>query len=233
MPDDTTLAISADDPESDILAGMHDIETAIAQITHIDEALDFRDMMHEALFLMKRRKLASEVLNRAARAVVALHVSLGGFLHEREHHKGGRPNENSSPEGSSYREVMTLTEMGVTYNESATYQNLAKVPALTLEMWMDEVEAYNQFVYPSVVGNWATQYVHKKGQGTTTVVGADGVTRERCAACGGGGWVDEDKQPLIVVEGTGLDIQYTEEFRRLMLDHKGPRKLRVMVWDVE
>lgn len=99
---------------------------ALAEAHRVDEVKDIRDKA-EAMAAYARQAKDSELIQYATEIKVRAERRCGELLARTEKNTGGRPLENPSDDarGSS----PTLRDMGLTYDESSRYQQLAAMPA--------------------------------------------------------------------------------------------------------
>ena len=106
---------------------------AIAEYRTVDEVKDFRD---KALAIEAYAKQANdyELERDAAVARVRAERRCGELLAEMDKAKGGRPIENRSHDSTGFvAETKTLSDLGITKDQSSKWQRLAAVPEAEFE----------------------------------------------------------------------------------------------------
>ena len=106
---------------------------AIAEYRTVDEVKDFRD---KALAIEAYAKQANdyELERDAAVARVRAERRCGELLAEMDKAKGGRPIENRSHDSTGFvAETKTLSDLGITKDQSSKWQKLAAVPEAEFE----------------------------------------------------------------------------------------------------
>lgn len=112
--------------------------TAIAAAYAVDEVKDIRD---KALALERYMRQAqnTEAERQACEIRLRAERKCGQLLREREMAKGGRPAENRSDDVTGFRREETLSDIGISKQQSSDWQRLADIPepdfesALTVE----------------------------------------------------------------------------------------------------
>lgn len=110
--------------------------TALAEAHRVDEVKDIRDKA-EAMAAYARQAKDSELIQYATEIKVRAERRCGELLRVTEKHQGGRPRENQSHDTTGFagveiltaRPAPTLSDMGLTKDESSRYQQLAAMPA--------------------------------------------------------------------------------------------------------
>lgn len=100
--------------------------TALAEAHRVDEVKDIRDKA-EAMAAYARQAKDSELIQYATEIKVRAERRCGELLAATERAPAGRPPKNPSADTSN--SPPTLEEMGLTYDESSRYQQLAAMPA--------------------------------------------------------------------------------------------------------
>ena len=106
---------------------------AIAEYRTVDEVKDFRD---KALAIEAYAKQANdyELERDAAVARVRAERRCGELLAEMDKAKGGRPIENRSHDSTGFvAETKTLSDLGITKDQSSKWQRLAAIPEKEFE----------------------------------------------------------------------------------------------------
>lgn len=107
------------------LAKYEAARTALAEAHRVDEVKDIRDKA-EAMAAYARQAKDNELIQYATEIKVRAERRCGELLARTEKHNGGRPGKN--PSDDSRGSTPTLREMGLTYDESSRYQQLAAMP---------------------------------------------------------------------------------------------------------
>jgi len=100
--------------------------SALAEAHRVDEVKDIRDKA-EAMAAYARQAKDNELIQYATEIKVRAERRCGELLARTEKHGGGRPTEN--PSNDARGSTPTLKEMGLTYDESSRYQQLAAMAA--------------------------------------------------------------------------------------------------------
>jgi hypothetical protein len=111
----------------------------------VDEVKDIRDKAL-ALEVYARQALNIDAETRAARIRIRAERKAGELLHEQEKAKGGRPAKNPSHQPTGFEPTKTLTELGISRDQSSQWQRLAGVPKDQFE------EALETEDRPSTIG---------------------------------------------------------------------------------
>ncbi len=102
-------------------------QRAIAQCKTAMEAKQISDIAEAARVYLERTNASDETVNRAAEIRTLAERQMGAFLKQAPKAVGGNPNLTGPRDGPVERPA-TLSEIGITKNQSSTAQQLASIP---------------------------------------------------------------------------------------------------------
>ena len=114
---------------------------ALAEARSIDEVKQVRD---KAVMLRLYAQLAGdfEMQNWAAEIRFRAEIRAGEMISQTERNRGGRPAENQSSQTTGL--PPTLAELGITRDQSSTWQMLARIPAGKIETLIARAKEHNE-----------------------------------------------------------------------------------------
>jgi hypothetical protein len=98
---------------------------AIAECHRVDEAKGIRNQAR-ALEVLAKQARNIEAERQAAGIRIRAERRWGQMYRQQEKHDGGRPTKNHSNNGRGFDEPETLKKLGVSYQQSSTWQKLAE-----------------------------------------------------------------------------------------------------------
>ncbi len=108
----------------------------VAQYASVDDVKEFIDKT-AAIQEYARRANDFELEKKAAAARVRAERKCGELLKEREKSRGGRPSRNRSRQSTGSESPRTLRQLGITKDQSSSYQRLADIPEPQFEKSLD------------------------------------------------------------------------------------------------
>jgi N6-adenosine-specific RNA methylase IME4 len=112
------------------------MQRALAETRDIDEIKDIRDKAEAIRLYTKQRGYSLDIQNDAAVIKIRCERRLGELLKEIERSEGGRPEKNSSHDGTSYQQVLKENEIG--HTTAHRWQLEASVPEDILEQHIEQ-----------------------------------------------------------------------------------------------
>ena len=100
----------------------------LAEVKTYDEAAKIRSQAEAVRAYSQQRKLSVECYNYAAEIKLRAERKMGSFLTLTQKNRGGERSHKKSTGRGVATSAPTLRELGVTKDESARYQRLARVP---------------------------------------------------------------------------------------------------------
>jgi site-specific DNA-methyltransferase (adenine-specific) len=116
----------------------------LAEAKTLDDVLEIRDLAEVARQYARTVGLGLEAQNQAAEVKIRAERMAGVALAELEKHGGGRPGKTPPIVGGVSevpRTAPTLAELGISWNQSARYQAVARVPESEFEAWLARTKA--------------------------------------------------------------------------------------------
>lgn len=112
---------------------------AIEEARSVDEVKSIRDQAEAARTYAKQAKLGTEMVNAAAEIKLRAERRAGQILSEMDKHPAGRPAVN--PSSRSRDLPPKLADIGVTYDQSSRWQQMAQMPQNKFEQALAESKA--------------------------------------------------------------------------------------------
>lgn len=107
----------------------------LAEARNYDEAAKIRSQAEALRAYSQQQKLSVECYNYAAEIKLRAERKMGAFLRRMEKNKGGEHSHRQTTGRGESTSAPTLDELGITKDESARYQRLARIP----EKCFDEI----------------------------------------------------------------------------------------------
>ena len=141
-----------------------------------DQAARIRSQAEALRAYSQQRKLSVECYNYAAEIKLRAERKMGGFLALTEKNRGGEHAHRKTTGRQGSTGAPTLKELGVTKDESARYQKLARIPEKNFEKIVGETnETRERLTTDRVLGEAKGQeFISRSKRTTETRVGSDG-----------------------------------------------------------
>tara|TARA_R100000353_G_scaffold35676_2_gene28392 strand:+ start:667 stop:1626 length:960 start_codon:yes stop_codon:yes gene_type:complete len=108
------------------------MKNAVIECHSVDEIKQLRDKAEAYRYALKQAKESPEVIRKAEEIKLRAERRAGELLKETPKAKGGNPNPSQPVRGCE-----TLSDMGITYNQSSKWQKIANIPEEKFENYLE------------------------------------------------------------------------------------------------
>tara|TARA_R100000655_G_scaffold33594_2_gene66099 strand:+ start:5809 stop:6846 length:1038 start_codon:yes stop_codon:yes gene_type:complete len=108
------------------------MKNAVVECHSVDEIKQLRDKAEAYRYALKQAKESPEVIRKAEEIKLRAERRAGELLKETPKAKGGNPNSSQPVRGCE-----TLSDMGITYNQSSKWQKIANIPEEKFENYLE------------------------------------------------------------------------------------------------